>query len=82
MSLDKFMVVYEEGLRYALANYPQEYAYSLDMVPTVLERMREAMQNGSYHHVGRAFRYTTKKLGIPHTRKAIEEFLGLRKVAS
>lgn len=55
------------------------YAFPEAEIPKVIERMAEAIKKGSYNHEGKGFQMTAKKLGIKHTKKAIEEFLGLRK---
>ena len=39
--LDKFMGVYADALRKALAEHPGDYAYGPDKIPDVLARMRE-----------------------------------------
>ena len=73
--LNQFMEVYARALGNAVLEHPKEYVYSLSLVPTVVERMRAALESGSYNHDGRAFKGTCKALGIKHTRKEIEAFI-------
>lgn len=76
---EEFIKVYGDSLKEAYKKYPEMYAFPEGEIPKVLERMTEAIKKGSYNHDGKAFQMTAKKLGIKYTRKAIEEFLGLRK---
>ena len=73
--LDRWMQVYGPTLTVCVATMPETYSYSEADVPQVVERMHKAMLTGSYHHSGWAFERTCAKLGIKHTRKAIEAFI-------
>lgn len=73
--LNKFMEVYSIKLKEAVESNPEEYAYGLEFVPTVLERMKTAIAKGSYNHHGIAFKGTCKELDIDHTRKSIQKYL-------
>ena len=73
--LNQFMAVYTPALKDAVEQYPAEYMWPVSDVPMVADRMRAAIDRGSYNHSGRAFKATCKALGIKPTRKAITEFL-------
>lgn len=72
-----FMEVYSEALVKCVSDFPEDYPWYKEGLPiqTVVERMRVALNSGSYNHDGRAFSATCKKLGIRHTRRAIEQFI-------
>jgi len=76
--LDEFMAVYEPALAEVVTAYPKEYGWPVEEVPRVATSIRAALVTGGYHHVGRAFKLTTQRLGIKYTRGSIEAFLGLR----
>lgn len=63
--------VYREELERVVRERPTEYAYGVDNVPVVADRMIAAMQRGSYNKDGLAFKATCKRLGIKHTYTAI-----------
>lgn len=73
--LEQWMEAYTPNLRRAVTERPDEYAFGLEGVPRVADRMRAAFERGSYNHDGHAIKWTCKALGIPHTRKAICAFL-------
>ena len=73
--LNKFMEAYEKALTEAVMNYNEEYRYPVEDVPRVAAKMRIAIENGTYHHVGRGFKGACKALGIKHTYKAINAYL-------
>jgi hypothetical protein len=72
--VDRFIDAYAPALEVAVAEHPEEYGFKPDVVDTVVERMRHAFYEGSYNHDGRAIKAACKKLGIPHTRTAMEKF--------
>lgn len=86
--VDAFMFAYEPALLQAVKDKPQDYPWAYDFngstmgttleqrVARVAGKMRDAIYNGSYNHDGRGFELACKTLGIPHTRKAIEAYLG------
>jgi len=74
-ALDQFMTVYAEMLPVVIESYPDEYCYPVAMAPVVADRMRAAIEAGSWNHGGRAFKATCKRLGIKHTRTAINDFI-------
>jgi hypothetical protein len=71
------MEAYETALVAAVTEHPDEYGYPVSDVPKVVERMRAAIQRGSYNHDGYAFKSACKALGIKYTRSAIEAFITL-----
>ena len=73
--LDTFISVYAVQLAKAHAQAPDEYLWRIETLPTVVERMKKAIENGSFNHEGNGFKWTCKELGIKHTRKAIQEYL-------
>lgn len=70
----RFIVIYTEKLREAVAKHPEVYRYTQAEVPAVVDRMREAFVRGSYNHDGLAIRNTCKAVGIKPTRTALEAF--------
>lgn len=77
--LDTFMKVYEESLAEAVVKYPDDYKYPVSEAPAVAVKMRQAILTNTYNHDSKGFKIATKKLGIKHTRKAIEAFIGIRR---
>lgn len=69
-----FFDIYREELHKAMAAHPEEYMLSVP-ADTVADRMIEAFKNRSYNHEGRAIKATCKRLGIKHTRSAINAHL-------
>jgi hypothetical protein len=67
------MVVYTRKLAEERAAYPEQFNPHVT-AEMVAERMRPAIDRGSYHHDTPAMRKTCKELGIRHTRKSIDEF--------
>jgi hypothetical protein len=72
-----FMDVYAEQLKIARTTHPELYAWSLDEMPKVLERMRLAVARGSFNKDSQAIKATCKVLKIKHTYKDIEKFISL-----
>lgn len=75
--LDKFMDAYVPALHEAVQKYPEMYAWPIENVPVVAERMKYAIVRGSFNHDSKAFKITCKNLGIKHTKTAIKQFVGL-----
>ncbi len=73
--LNSFILRYRLDLRDAVEKYPSEYAFNIELVDTIAERMKVAIQKNSFNKDGRAFKATCKSFGIPHTYKAIDAFL-------
>jgi hypothetical protein len=72
-----FLEVYAEKLREALKLHPEQYSWPESELPKVLERMRAAIERGTFNKDGYAFKATCKELKIKHTYKAIQEFISL-----
>ena len=73
--LEVFLGVYERYLRGIMRRYPADYGYGPEKVPGVMVNIREALVTGNYNKMGKAFVATCKELGIPHTNKAINDFV-------
>lgn len=69
-----FVDTYRAALVEARAKQPDLYAWPAEEAPIIAERMRAAFVRGSYNHDGLAIRLACKRLGIKHTRKAMESF--------
>jgi len=74
-NLEKLKSVYAKNLAQAHASKPEDYVWPIEELPTVLERMYAAIDKMSFNKDGHAWKLTCKELGIPHTYKAIEEFI-------
>lgn len=70
-----FITTYEHMLIRAVINHPDEYAYDVDKVPEVIERMAPKFATGGFNKDSRAIIATCKELGIKHTYKAIMEYV-------
>ena len=75
MSLELFLKAYKESLIHARSQFPLDYLWSADFIPTVLERMKEAIINGTFNKDSHAFKLTCKKLNIKCTYKAINAYI-------
>lgn len=73
--LETFMTVYERQLRALVARPSIGYAYTLDDVPRVVARMREAFRTGTYNRKGHALNGTCRSLGISTSRRSIDAYL-------
>lgn len=73
--LTVFIATYSEELHKAHAANPALYAFPASELPAVLIRMTAAIERGSYNHGTPTFKATAKRLGLKHTRTAIETFL-------
>lgn len=74
--VNQFLSQYKTELTNAVRNFPDEYMFSVDDVPIVFDRMSSAFKRNSYNKDGRAWKATCKFFGIPHTYKAINQFVG------
>lgn len=73
--LAHWIIKYHANLADCVRDYSTDYCYPVEHVPVVVNKMRMAIERGSYSKEGRAFKRTCKQLGIKHTYKAIEEYL-------
>jgi len=74
-NFDNFIQVYTEQLEKAVKEYPDEYAFPVANVPTVVAKMSVGFKNKTYNKDGRAIKATCKVLGIKYTYTAINEYL-------
>ena len=70
----RFKEVYSQALAECVTSRPDLYYWPVSQVDAVCARMFEAMDKGTFHHEGPAFKLTTKRLGIKPTRTAILAF--------
>ena len=74
-NFNTFIEVYTEELNKAVVNYPKEYAYSVEKVPEVVEKMAVGFRNGTYNKNSRAIKAACKRLNVKHTYTAINSYL-------
>lgn len=74
-NFDIFEKAYAKNLAYCLEHYPQDYIWDKNELPAVLARMHSALLRMSFNKDSRAIRMTCKEIGVPHTYKAIKEYL-------
>jgi hypothetical protein len=74
-NFDNFAQVYTEELEKAVKNFPEEYAWPVENVPTVAAKMVQAFLAGTYNKDSRAVKATCKRLSIKHTYKEINAYL-------
>lgn len=72
---DKFFTEYRKQLEHAILTYPQNYAYPISQLGIVFEKMRIAIDAGSFNKDSQAIKATCKTLGIKHTYSAIHAYL-------
>lgn len=72
--MNTFFAEYSKQLTLAMQECPTDYAWGMDKLPGVLERMRLAFMTFSFNKDSRAIKMTCKALGINHTYKAIRHF--------
>jgi hypothetical protein len=71
-----FVSAYKIMLEDELKKNSQAYAYGIDQLDLVVERMTNAFKKGSFNKDGNAIKRTCKHLGIAHTYKAMNAFWG------
>lgn len=67
-----FRVVYGEELKRAVSEHPEEYAYGVERVPVVADRMVAALKAGNADVKSRAVKATCKRLGIKATVGSVQ----------
>jgi hypothetical protein len=72
---DFYKFIYAIYLKRCIQTMPNEYAYSIDKLPEVLERMNKALDNGTYNKDSHAFKLTNKALGLKNTYQCINGYL-------
>lgn len=77
-NLDTFATVYREELHRAVSTNPANYPwFPSRSVDTVADKMIAAFAAGTFNHDGEAIKAACKRLGIPHTRRAMLTYFGL-----
>lgn len=76
-NLQCFIDIYEESLKEARIKYPNEYLWPDSEFEKVMEKMKVAIEKGTFNKDSHAFKITCKKLGIKHTYTSIKEFISL-----
>jgi N12 class adenine-specific DNA methylase/2'-5' RNA ligase len=69
-----FRDAYTKHLAAAIDKNPDQYAYSKDKVPEVVEKMIDALAKGTANRESPAIRATLKELGIPNKAAVIKRF--------
>lgn len=72
---EEFHRVYVQRLTEAVQNHPDEYAWPVENVPQVAEKMMGAIVRGTFNKDGYAIRNTCKQLDIPYTYAGIRAYL-------
>lgn len=72
--METFFKEYVKQLEIAVKTHPEEYRYSVENVPVVAAKMKEAFARRSFNKDGRAIKQTCEALNIPYTYKAIYHF--------
>ena len=70
-----FKLIYGIQLKRSKQSVPEAYAWDMNQLPVVLERMCQAIDKKSFSKDGAAFKLTCKVIGIPYTYKAIFSYL-------
>jgi hypothetical protein len=78
--LDIFMDTYAKKLEEAHEKHPDQYAWPKSDLPKILERMRAAVEKGSFNKDSHAFKATCKELNIPYTYAGIKQFISSEEV--
>lgn len=71
----RFADEYTKALAECVADPKHGYFFGLDAVPAVAAKMIAATFDGTANYDGPAFKLTCKRLGIKHTRKAINAYV-------
>lgn len=74
-NLQIFMERYAAALRQAVLDHPDQYRYPVESVPSVVEKMKQAIIAKTYSKDGHAFKAVCKQLGIKYTYTAINEYV-------
>lgn len=70
-----FKLLYAANLKRAHNQYPDKYVWPSEELMNVMERMFAAIDRFSFNKDSDAFKLTCKHLKIPHTYKAIKEYI-------
>lgn len=74
-NLDIYLTTYKKHMKAVRIEKPEYYAWPMDQLDIVAQRMCEAITKGNYNKDSLAFRRTCKELGLKHTYKAIGAFI-------
>lgn len=75
--IEKFRQLYEDALRKQIEKDPEEYSYSADKVPVVVEKMLRALEKGPFEiSVGPALKSAMRKMGFTSIKKLWQELYG------
>ena len=77
--METFITELGKQLNNCITHRAEKYAYSVEHIPGMLERFRNAIQHNAFDKEGDAFKATCKALKIKHTYKAIKEFIANNK---
>lgn len=73
--LREFLRVYYNHLKHFRTIKPEDYSWEWSQLNDVYLRMSRAIERGTFNKGSDAIKATCKELGIPHTYKAIKEFI-------
>lgn len=73
-NLEKFIKLYTEALTKAVLKAPQEYSYSVDKVPEIVEKMLFTIQKGEIK-ISSTLKQVCKKLNISPNLYSIKQYL-------
>jgi hypothetical protein len=75
-NLDLFLEVFTEKLADNLMHHPDQYSYGPETIPSVVDRLKEALVKGTpIASNGAAHRETCQALGIDPSPKSVREFV-------
>lgn len=74
---DFFKVVLAKCLEYNYSANPSKYAFGLDKLGDVVDRLFASVDNMRFDKNSDSFKQACKLLGIKHTYKAIKEYLAV-----
>lgn len=70
-----FFLLWSIYLKRCVQTNPEQYAYSINNIEPILQRMNKAVITRAYNKDGDALRLTCKALGFRNTYTAINEYL-------
>lgn len=77
--LDEFTRIYAIKLAEHIKDYPTNYSYKADQLPTVVDKMKRAFASGNFINDTPVVKATCKHFEIKPTYKSIAGFLSLDK---
>lgn len=73
--LERWMFIYSSNLKKAVETRPDLYAWPIENLGTVIDKMRGAFERGDYGIEGLAIKWTAKEIGFKPTRTNINNYL-------